>query len=95
MRKRHAPSIDLQSITNLLSINVICFLDDEAFRGSITLDNDYIFGEGDTEEQKRQKLLEFYPNFFISKTLKYGESFGEIALQNRTKRFIIKLMNAF
>lgn len=45
-----------------------------------------LFNENDSEDEQIQKLEENYPGFFVSKVLKEGDSFGEIALQNHIRR---------
>lgn len=44
------------------------------------------FSEEMSETEKQNYLQSEYPSFFLGRVLEAGASFGEIALQNRTRR---------
>ena len=46
-----------------------------------------VLSRHDSEEEQIKALERAFPNFFVGKTMKEGESFGDIALQHRTRRY--------
>lgn len=49
-------------------------------------DDGLLFPENAKEEEQRLRIQEKKPYLFIGRVMKEGDSFGEIALQNRTRR---------
>ena len=45
-----------------------------------------LFRKKEPDEAQIAALEQVFPNFFVGKIMKQGESFGEIALQHRTRR---------
>lgn len=49
-------------------------------------DDNVLFPETATEEQKLENLKRKLPHLFVVRVMSEGDSFGEIALQNNTRR---------
>lgn len=50
-------------------------------------DEKRVFTDGMSDEEKLQIIMNLYPGYFLGRIMQTGSSFGEIALQNRTRRY--------